>query len=86
VGLPKKHGRGGQLALWFARTRLEKRHNYVRKVSEFPRCIFIDYDTNQPNCKYLVIAGSAEFKLQLIKPDLFDPRLKQTVLKLVDMS
>ena len=32
VELPKKHGRGGQSALRFARLRLEKRHNYVRKV------------------------------------------------------
>ena len=34
VELPKKHGRGGQSALRFARLRLEKRHNYVRKVAE----------------------------------------------------
>ncbi len=27
-------GRGGQSALRFARLRLEKRHNYVRKVAE----------------------------------------------------
>jgi peptide chain release factor subunit 1 len=33
VDLPKKHGRGGQSALRFARLREEKRHNYVRKVS-----------------------------------------------------
>lgn len=33
VDLPKKHGRGGQSALRFARLRLEKRHNYVRKAS-----------------------------------------------------
>lgn len=33
VDLPKKHGRGGQSAVRFARLRLEKRHNYVRKVN-----------------------------------------------------
>jgi peptide chain release factor subunit 1 len=33
VQLPKKHGRGGQSALRFARLRLEKRHNYVTKVA-----------------------------------------------------
>ena len=32
VDLPKKHGRGGQSALRFARLRLEKRRNYIRKV------------------------------------------------------
>lgn len=34
MDLPKKHGRGGQSALRFARLRMEKRHNYVRKVAE----------------------------------------------------
>ncbi|KAL6209910.1 hypothetical protein ACLB2K_020849 [Fragaria x ananassa] len=29
VDLPKKHGRGGQSALRFARLRMEKRHNYL---------------------------------------------------------
>jgi peptide subunit release factor 1 (eRF1) len=37
VDLPKKHGRGGQSALRFARLRLEKRHNYVRKVRRVAR-------------------------------------------------
>lgn len=36
VELPKKHGRGGQSALRFARLRMEKRHNYVRKVGGAP--------------------------------------------------
>ena len=34
VDLPNKHGRGGQSALRFSRLRMEKRHNYVRKVAE----------------------------------------------------
>lgn len=34
VSLPKKHGRGGQSAVRFARIREEKRHNYVRKCCE----------------------------------------------------
>lgn len=41
VDLPKKHGRGGQSALRFARLREEKRHNYVRKgtlTGHFPTC------------------------------------------------
>lgn len=32
VELPKKHGRGGQSSVRFARLRVEKRHNYLRKV------------------------------------------------------
>jgi len=35
VELPKKHGRGGQSSVRFARLRLEKRHNYLRKVNKF---------------------------------------------------
>jgi len=34
VELPKKHGRGGQSSVRFARLRVEKRHNYLRKVCE----------------------------------------------------
>lgn len=34
VDIPKKHGRGGQSAMRFGRLRMEKRHNYVRKVAE----------------------------------------------------
>ncbi|KAI9575461.1 hypothetical protein GQX74_009727 [Glossina fuscipes] len=33
VDLPKKHSRGGQSALRFARLRMEKRHNYVHKIA-----------------------------------------------------
>merc|ERR1711998_665401 len=41
VELPKKHGRGGQSALRFARLRMEKRHNYVVKVAELANNLFI---------------------------------------------
>lgn len=44
VDLPKKHGRGGQSALRFARLRTEKRHNYVRKVAETSVQMFITND------------------------------------------
>lgn len=84
VELPKKHGRGGQSALRFARLRLEKRHNYVRKVAESAVNAFISAD--QPNVAGLVLAGSAEFKNQLQTSDLFDPRLAAIVVKVVDVS
>lgn len=84
VELPKKHGRGGQSSMRFARLRLEKRHNYVRKVAEQAVTQFITNDV--PNVKGLVLAGSAEFKNQLMSSDLLDGRLKKIVLKLVDTS
>ena len=85
VELPKKHGRGGQSALRFARLRLEKRHNYLRKVAETAKQLYIP-DGTVPNIKGLVLAGSAEFKTELSRSDLFDPRLKKIVIKMVDVS
>ena len=85
VDLPKKHGRGGQSALRFARLRLEKRHNYVRKVAELATQLFVP-DGQKPNVQGLVLAGSADFKSELMRSDLFDPRLVKIVLKLVDVS
>jgi peptide chain release factor subunit 1 len=84
VDLPKKHGRGGQSALRFARLRLEKRHNYVRKVAELAVQFFIT--DNKVNCAGIVLAGSADFKNDLNTSDLFDPRLAKAVLKVVDVS
>ncbi|PFX18294.1 eukaryotic peptide chain release factor subunit 1 [Stylophora pistillata] len=84
VDLPKKHGRGGQSALRFARLRMEKRHNYVRKVAETAVQLFITND--RPNITGLILAGSADFKTELSQSDMFDQRLQTKVLKLVDVS
>lgn len=83
VDLPKKHGRGGQSAQRFARIRLEKRRNYLRKVAESATACFITND--MPNVKGLILAGSAEFKNDLQKSDLFDLRLQPIVIKLIDI-
>jgi peptide chain release factor subunit 1 len=84
VELPKKHGRGGQSALRFARLRLEKRHNYIRKVAELAASLFIAND--KINVAGIVLAGSAEFKNKLHESDLFDPRLQAAIIKVVDVS
>eukprot|EP00578_Thalassiosira_sp_NH16_P012599 CAMPEP_0181106368 /NCGR_PEP_ID=MMETSP1071-20121207/16494_1 /TAXON_ID=35127 /ORGANISM="Thalassiosira sp., Strain NH16" /LENGTH=459 /DNA_ID=CAMNT_0023189769 /DNA_START=2078 /DNA_END=3457 /DNA_ORIENTATION=- len=85
VDLPKKHGRGGQSALRFARLRLEKRHNYVRKVAELATQLFVP-NGQTPNIQGLVLAGSADFKSELMRSDLFDQRLSKIVIKMVDVS
>jgi len=87
VDLPKKHGRGGQSALRFARLRLEKRHNYVRKVGEIATQMFIP-NGETPNIRGLIVAGSAEFKQDLTtNTDLFDQRLAAIVMPpLLDVS
>merc|ERR1719299_230199 len=80
VELPKKHGRGGQSALRFARLRLEKRHNYIRKVAEIATQMFIP-NGERPNIRGLIVAGSAEFKQALTTDtDLFDQRLAAIVI------
>mmetsp|Transcript_34697 Transcript_34697/g.87797 ORF Transcript_34697/g.87797 Transcript_34697/m.87797 type:complete len:437 (-) Transcript_34697:181-1491(-) len=84
VDLPKKHGRGGQSALRFARLRLEKRHNYVRKVAEMAVQFFITND--KPNVAGLILAGSADFKTELSQSDMFDLRLQAVILGVVDVS
>ena len=84
VDLPKKHGRGGQSALRFARLRMEKRHNYVRKVAEVATQLFITND--KPNVAGLILAGSADFKTELSQSDMFDPRLQSKIIKLIDVS
>lgn len=84
VDLPKKHGRGGQSALRFARLREEKRHNYVRKVAEVAVQNFITND--KVNVKGLILAGSADFKTDLARSELFDQRLVAKIVKIVDIS
>ncbi len=84
VDLPKKHGKGGQSSKRFARLRLERRHNYLVKIIEKSIQLFIT--DNKPNVKSLIIAGSADLKIELTKENLFDPRLKQIILTFVDIS
>jgi len=85
VELPKKHGRGGQSSVRFARLRMEARHNYVRKVAENATQQFIT-DGERCTLKGIVLAGSADFKTELSKSDLFDARLSAKVLQIVDIA
>jgi len=84
VDLPKKHGRGGQSALRFARLRLEKRQNYVRKVAETAGQMFLTND--KCNVSGIILAGSADFKNVLYDSEIFDQRLVAKVIKTVDVS
>lgn len=84
VDLPKKHGRGGQSSVRFARLRMEKRHNYLRRVSEIATQVFIT--NNKPNIHGLILAGCADFKTDLFQSDFFDQRLKPKVAKVLDVA
>jgi len=84
VELPKKHGRGGQSAIRFSRLRKEARHNYIRKCAENATNNFLQNDKS--TVEGLILAGSASFKCDLNNSDLFDQRLKNIVLKTIDVS
>uniref|UniRef100_A0A914YZ44 Eukaryotic peptide chain release factor subunit 1 n=1 Tax=Panagrolaimus superbus TaxID=310955 RepID=A0A914YZ44_9BILA len=84
VDLPNKNGRGGQSALRFARLRIEKRHNYLRKVAEIAVETFISGD--KVSVEGLILAGSANLKNELAQSDMFDRRLKDKIIKILDIS
>ena len=84
VDLPKKHRKGGQSAQRFGRIRTEKRHNYLRKVSELATQVFITNDV--PNVEGLILAGSSVFKNMLAQSDLFDCRLKPIIKNIIDIN
>lgn len=80
VDLPKKHGRGGQSSVRFARLRIEKRLAYVKKIAEICTSLFIS--NSKSNVDGLILGGLADLKHEL-KP-LIDQRL--SVLKIVDTN
>nr|AAT39329.1 eukaryotic release factor 1 [Holosticha sp. HL-2004] len=84
VELPKKHRKGGQSSVRFARLREEKRHNYLRKVAELANNNFITND--KPNVAGLVMAGNAGFKTELSETEILDKRLVPIIIAVVDVS
>jgi len=86
VDLPKKHRKGGQSSVRFARLRLEARHNYLIKVAEIAIKCFISNETNKLNVKGIVLAGSADFKDALVNEKLLDPRIQSSIIAVVDVA
>lgn len=88
VSLPKKHGRGGQSSVRFARIRVEKRNAYVKKVAELSGNLFSSFLTGKSdeNLAGLVLAGTADFKNNLFEHPSFPKSLKEKVIKIVDTN
>lgn len=84
VDLPKKHGRGGQSALRFARQRIEARQHYIRKVAELTNQYYIS--ENVCNQKGIIIAGFADLKNELNNSNILDQRVKAKVLQTIDIA
>lgn len=78
VSLPKKHAKGGQSSVRFARLAEEARHNYISKVSEKLIKHFIKNDV--PIFEQWYIAGSAGMKDRLVNENFIDLRLKNSLI------
>lgn len=81
VDLPKKHNKGGQSSLRFARIAEEKRTNYIRKVSEDFNRIFL-----QKKYISIIIAGNGSMKHKFISDGVIDYRLKNKIIKVIDVA
>lgn len=80
VDLPKKHGRGGQSSVRFARLRVEKRNAYIKKVGEIVTSLFLT--NNVMNVEGLILAGQSDLKNELMQ--VLDSRVQ--VIKTVDTN
>ena len=85
VDLPKKHHKGGQSSVRFARIRVERRRIYTKQVCEEANKAFLG-PNERPNVEGIIIAGYADFKQKVFDNQVLDPRLKTVVLKLVDIA
>lgn len=84
VQLPKKHNKGGQSSVRFARLREEAIHNYITKVCEKANSYFIDKE--KVNVKGIILAGSADLKHQIEKHNKLDFRINNAILAKMDIS
>ena len=83
VDLPNHHRRGGQSSVRFARLRVEKRTNYLRKIAE---TMNLDLLPLLKKIKSIILAGPADLKNELAQSELIDKRLKSQILKTIDLS
>ena len=87
VNLPKKHGRGGQSAPRFERLRRIAIHNYLTKVSENARSVFLDSQHHGlTNIDGFILSGSANLKSDLVKSESLGKQIQSKIIRLVDVS
>jgi peptide chain release factor subunit 1 len=74
-------------ALHKARLKLEKKHNYIRKITELSAQFFIDDATQKCTVDGIVLAGGEEFdKSAFSSSDLLNPILRNAIIKTVDVT
>ncbi|CAF0954602.1 unnamed protein product [Rotaria magnacalcarata] len=87
VSLPKKHGRGGQSAPRFDRLRREAIHNYLSKVAEQAKSVYLNSQQHGlANIDGLIISGSANLKQELVKSDLLGNQIQTKIIRMIDVS
>ncbi|CAF1048714.1 unnamed protein product [Rotaria sordida] len=87
VSLPKKHGRGGQSAARFERLRREAVHNYLTKVAENAKSVFLNNQQHGLcNVDGFILSGSANLKEELVKSDLLGTQIQNKILRIIDVS
>jgi peptide chain release factor subunit 1 len=84
VSLPKKHGRGGQSAPRFERLRRESIHNYLTKIADNAKSVYLQ--NGLANVDGFILSGSANIKHELIKSDLLGAPIQNKILRTVDVS
>lgn len=84
VDLPKKHNKGGQSSVRFARLRDEAIDNYIRKVCETINRTYISGDSL--NIAGLILAGSGNKKDLVRDSPLLDYRITLDKIHTVDIS
>lgn len=84
VELPVPHGHSSNTGLRFASFKMKKRREFIHRCAETATRFFISNE--QPTITGLVLAGSENFKTELLESNTFDQRLQSIVIKVVDVS
>ncbi|XP_006304053.2 eukaryotic peptide chain release factor subunit 1-1 [Capsella rubella] len=83
---PKKLGSGLQAARMSYLVHMEMLDSYLSKIGALATQYYINPLTGQPNVTGLILAGSSDVQVQLMKLGLFDHRLVAKLVNVVEVS
>ncbi len=79
--VPRKHNQGGWSQQRFENLRKEAINEYLKKISKEINSLFV-----KRNIQYILIGGSGNIKLKLVKSELLDYRLRDKIVSIVDVG
>jgi len=82
--LQKKHRKGGQSQLRFARTAEEKRASYVRMLAELIAENYLRNNNTEYVIEGLIIAGPTNIKREVMKEDIFKQYFTSRIIDVID--